>query len=92
MRVLFQKISHSIYSPIFYSQITQTSWKGAFGYFFLLILLLTALQSLFFLKPIILDLPAQIDRSLIDAVANYPSELEIKIKNGEAQTNVKEPY
>lgn len=88
----YQRIKNSIYSPEFYSQISQKSWKNAFGYFFILILLLTALQSLFLLKPIFIDLPNQISGSVKSTIGNYPSELEVKIENGKVSSNAKEPF
>lgn len=87
-----QKIKLAIYSPLFYSEITRKSWKNAFGYFFLLILLLSAFQSLFLLKPIFIDLPNQISGLVKSTVSNYPSELEVKIENGKVSSNVKEPF
>jgi hypothetical protein len=86
------KIHRSVYSPEFYSKIAKQSFGSALSYFLILSLLLTIITAAF---PIFSFLTG--GRNEIQTFANqikniYPSELEIKVKNGNVTTNVEEPY
>ncbi len=88
----FQIIKNSIYSPSFYSQISQKSFGKSIGYFLLLVLILTAIKSLTLIGPLIFELPNQIQIIIKESINCYPKDLEIKISNGQVSTNIKEPY
>ena len=88
----FKTIKNSIYSPSFYQQIPTRSFKSSFGYFLLLVLILTAIKSLTLIGPLISELPNQLQTVIKETVNCYPKDLEIKITNGQISTNVKEPY
>lgn len=88
----FQTIKNSIYSPEFYSQISQKSFGKSVGYFLLLVLILTAIKSLTLIGPLIFELPNQLQTIIKETVNCYPEDLEIKISSGQVTTNVKEPY
>lgn len=88
----FRTILHSIYLPSFYADIPSKSLKSALGYFVLLILLLTIIQSATVAKPLLSDAQTNIQNIVNEVVSQYPDELEITVKNGTALTNVEEPY
>jgi len=89
----FQKIVKSIYSPSFYAQILQKSLGSALGYFFLLCLLLSVVQSLaVFFGATVNHLQQNIERGIVNTINSYPSDLIITIHNGALSTNVAEPY
>lgn len=88
----FQTIKNSIYSPEFYSQISQKTFGKSVGYFLLLVLILTAIKSLTLIGPLIFELPNQLQTVIKETVNCYPEDLEIKISSGQVTTNVKEPY
>jgi hypothetical protein len=85
-------IRDSIYSPSFYFGIPKKPFKSAIGYFFLLILILTIIQSILPIRIFLTTGQTEI-KTFVDRVKNfYPAELEVKIENGKASTNVPEPY
>lgn len=88
----FRTILHSIYSPLFYADIPSKSLKSALGYFVLLILLLTIVQTATVIKPIFYDTSKNIKLVVDEVVNQYPKELEIKVSGGQVTTNVTEPY
>lgn len=88
----FRTIVHSIYSPQFYSEIPKKSLKGVLGYFFLLILLLTIIQTATVAKSILYDTSKNIKMMVDEVINQYPKELEIKVSKGLVTTNVTEPY
>lgn len=87
-----QTIKNSIYSPVFYSTLLKRSFKSSFGYFFLLILLLTVINTLLLIKPLIIDTPVQIQNLAANLVDCFPKELEVKVENGLLSSNQPEPY
>jgi len=87
-----RKIKNSIYSPGFYASIPQEKLGSAIGYFFLLILFVTIIQSI---SPVwsFLTVGQTEVKKFVNEVKNiYPSELVIKIQKGKVSTNVQEPY
>lgn len=85
-------IRNSIYSPQFYSTVLTKSFKSSLGYFLLLILFLTIIRIIFLIKPLLLDVPAQLKGLLQEMVDCYPKDLEVKIINGQVSINAEEPY
>ncbi|MBI2334657.1 DUF1189 family protein [Candidatus Daviesbacteria bacterium] len=88
----FKTIKNSVYSPAFYQQIPNKSFKSSLGYFLLLTLLLTIVSTLTFLGTLLKDVPAAAAQLLNSAVNCYPSELEVTVNRGQVTTNVAEPY
>ena len=88
----FGKIKDSIYNPSFYKSIPQSKLESAFSYFFLLIFVLSIIQTLFLAFPIVKVITQLTNKDLPKAVSQFPEELQVKIKDGKASTNVKEPY
>jgi hypothetical protein len=87
-----KKIKNSIYSPVFYSNILQEKFSSAIGYFLLLALFLTALQSIFPIWSFFTAGQPEIQKFVDRAKNFYPSELEIKIQKGKVSINAQEPY
>ncbi len=88
----FKKILWSIYSPSFYSEVLTSGRGKAFGYFFMLIAILSVITAIFPIYTIAASLQPEMKRMLAKASTLYPKELEVKIKNGIVATNVEEPY
>lgn len=88
----FRKIRDSIYNPSFYKSIPQSKLESAFSYFFLLIFVLSIIQTVFLAFPIVKVITQLTNKDLPKAVSQFPEELQIKIKDGKASTNVQEPY
>lgn len=91
MKIL-SKIKSSIYDPQYYQGLTNRSFsysvKYIFSFAFILALLLMIKFSIFALPQFMSGLN-EIGPSIVN---NYPSELQVVIKDGVASTNVKEPY
>lgn len=87
-----QTVQNSIYSPQFYPTILKKSFKSSFGYFLLLILLLTVINLLFLIKPILIETPKAVEKISQDVINCFPKDLKIKISNGQVSINQKEPY
>jgi hypothetical protein len=88
----FKNIGSSIHSPKFYSDLPKKSFKQSFGYFFLLILLLTSIHLIFLIKPLFVEAPKAIQNVAQDLINCFPKDLELKIVEGKASVNKEEPY
>lgn len=88
----FQTILQSIYGPEFYKKLAKTSLGSAFGYYFLLSLLLTIISTLALTLPISAGVKEFTDKLIPEVVNKYPQNLEVRIKDGKVSTNVEEPY
>ena len=85
-------IGNSIHSPDFYSKIDKRTFKQAFGYFFLLILLFSSINIISLINPILFEIPKGIKEFENNIINCFPKDLELQIKNGEATTSAKQPY
>jgi hypothetical protein len=88
----FQNILNSIYAPQFYKSLPKKSLGSAFGYYFLLSLLLTIITVVAAIFPITNGVKEFTDKMIPELVNKYPVNLQISIKNGKVSTNVDEPY
>lgn len=88
----FSLIKKSIYEPEFYAQISKSSTGKAIGYFSLLILLITLLQTV--VPGWLLTTTAEkgVRQFVNNALNEYPADLRVRITNGVVSTNVTEPY
>lgn len=87
-----QKIKSSIFDPDFYSKIKHQSLGSALKYFFLLVLFLTAINTIILAYELGIKVPAEIKSFVNESVMNYPSDLEVNIDNGQVSTNAPEPF
>jgi hypothetical protein len=88
----FRKIKDSIYNPEFYKTLPQSSMNSAVKYFLLLILVLSIIQTAILSLPTFGAVSELSNKALPKLVASYPTDLEVRIINGMASTNSKEPY
>lgn len=87
-----ETVRDSIYSPQFYKEILQRSFGKALGYFLLLVLLLTLLQTIFSAPFLLTTFQAEVQKMIETGVNKYPADLTVTIKKGQVSTNVQEPY
>ncbi len=88
-----KNIGNSIHSPEFYSKISKKSFRQSFGYFFLLILILTVIRTITLTNSLLIEAPKAIKNFTQETINCYPKDLEIKISNGQATSSAKqEPY
>lgn len=87
-----QSVGKSIYSPEFYKELFGRPFSFSLKYFYSLAAVLAiVLAAIFSFK--IIPIAQSFFQSIGPEVLNYyPAELVITIKNGQASTNVKEPY
>lgn len=85
-------IGNSIHSPQFYSTVVKKSFKPAFGYFLLLILLLTVIRGVTLINPILNEAPKALQGFAQDIINCFPKDLEIQIISGQVSINADEPY
>lgn len=85
-------VKNSIYSPEFYTSIPQKRLLSAIGYFLLLSLFLTIIQSAIPILKFSTTGQTEIKKFVNKVTDIYPSELEIKIQKGKVSTNMQEPY
>jgi hypothetical protein len=87
----FDLVRRSIYAPPFYAALPARSGGAAFGYF----VALTAVLALLFgltLLPGLIAFHTRAGVALETALATYPDELVVEVRDGEASANVPQPY
>lgn len=88
----WDKFKNSIYGPEFYKGLKAKPLSFSFKYFYALALILAAIGTLQVSSRIIPGMAAFLTGISSGIVDNYPSELTITIKDGQASSNVAEPY
>jgi len=95
LKTFFYSLKKSLFEPKYYKDITKTNFWFSFKYLWFLVFILTFIKSLTFTGSYLKNRPQiqpGINRFMNDAQTFYPRNLEIKIRNGQLSTNVKEPY
>lgn len=87
-----QNFLNSIYGPKFYKEVPQKGLGRAFGYYFILALILTVATTLSLIMPVSNGVKEFTDKMVPQIVSKYPADLQVTVKNGTVSTNVKEPY
>lgn len=87
-----KKVKSSVYDPEFYKEIKNKSFGFVWGYFTLLVLVLSVVLSLVYSVQILPTFNNVGEKIRSNILSKYPAELEVKFKNGEVSTNVSEPY
>ncbi len=87
-----QTIKSSVFNPEFYSKIKDQSFGSVLKYFFLLILVLTFINSLLLSYEIIITVPGEIRKFVNGTLNSFPADLEVSIDNGQVSTNTNEPF
>lgn len=85
-------IRKSIYGPNYYKELTAKSFWHSFKYYLLLAIILAVITAVSFLFSIFPAVKVFINNAESEVLNYYPDELQIFIKNGQASTNVAEPY
>ena len=88
----FQKIRDSIYNPAFYKNLPKTKLESALSYFFILIVVLSFIQTVLLAFPVFTFVVGLQKTELPKLVQSFPANLQVKITNGIVTTNAKEPY
>lgn len=88
----FKNLKLSIYSPIFYSKVSANSFKQSIGYFLLLVLVLSAVNLISLINPILFETPKTLQDFTQKLVNCFPKDVDFKITNGQASINSEEPY
>ncbi len=88
----FEKIKSAVYNPVFYSKIKHQGLGSAFGYFFLLILILTIINTLVLSYELLVNIPIEVKDFVSESVNSFPSDLEVNIDDGQVSTNAPEPF
>lgn len=92
MKQFFITIRDSIYNPKFYHELLKRPMGFSLKYFFLFILIVAILTTAVVSSQIIPLINRGVGTAAEQVLAQYPDELVITIKNGQASTNVAEPY
>lgn len=87
----FSTLTHSVYSPAFYSHLTQKSFWSSVWYLVRVTLILFLLGALIILIPIFKNWD-KIDQSVQNALSVYPEELVLTFQDGQMTSNQVEPY
>jgi hypothetical protein len=92
MKEFFENIKKSIYSPAYYKELINKPFSFTFKYYLLFSLCLALIVTIPISIRSIPKIKSGINLAISTIVEKYPDELEIKIKDGKASTNVEEPY
>lgn len=90
---IFNTIKSSIYNPVFYSSIKESTTKSAFIYYTKLNLLV-AILILFFISIIVIPSFLSVTKlsNIESFLSTFPKDFEIVIKDGSAFSNINESY
>lgn len=88
----FRTVVDSINSQEFYKTVPKQSFWKALRYFLTLSFFLVLIQSLYLIKPFLIDFNKQVKSYIGQAVNYFPLTLSVSIKNGHVTTNMPEPY
>ncbi|MCX7589404.1 MAG: DUF1189 domain-containing protein [Patescibacteria group bacterium] len=95
IKTFFYSFKKSLFDFNYYQEIKEVKFSFCFKYLWFLFFILTFFSSFFLIGNYITARPeikATISKIINFADDFYPEKLEMKIKNGELSTNVKEPY
>jgi hypothetical protein len=92
MKEFFENIKKSIYNPAYYQELRNKPFLFSFKYYLLFSLCLAIILTIPTSMKAIPKMKEGIKFASSTLVEKYPEELEIKIKDGKASTNVAEPY
>ncbi len=95
LRNWFNTLKLSVTQPKEYRELSERTFWNGYWYLFLLIFLGLLIKTVLFSTNVIQSAPkvkAQLPLVKTQMLNAYPKELVVNIKNGEASTNVTEPY
>lgn len=82
----------SIYNPEFYAGIKNQSLARSLKYFFMLILILAALNTLILSYELAVKVPEEVRNFISQSINSFPADLEVAIDEGQVTTNAAEPF
>lgn len=86
------KVKNSIYGPEFYKKLQSKPLSFSFKYFYALISALAIISTAQFSLQVIPGITAFLAGIGPEIINSYPNELVVTIKDGQASSNVAEPY
>ena len=95
LKTFFYSLKKSLFEPKYYKEIAKSNFWFSYKYLWFLLFIFVFIRSLTIGASYIKSRPyikPGIDRFMNYAQTFYPKELELKIRNGQLSTNVKEPY
>lgn len=92
MKEFLENIKKSIYCPEYYQELLTKPFSYSFKYYLLFSLCLVFIVTIPSSIKAVPKAKEGIKSASSFVVEKYPEELEIKIKDGKAETNVEEPY
>ena len=91
----FNTFKLSVTKPSEYRKLSERTFWSGYWYLFLLIFLGVLINTVLFSTEVVRSIPkvkSQLPQVKTQMKNAYPAELVVNIKNGEASTNVQEPY
>lgn len=88
----FRTIKSSVYDPEFYKNLSKKGLGSSIGYFFLIAIFLTIINSLVLARDLLVTAPQELRKAITEAVNSYPSDLVVEINDGKVSTNAPEPF
>jgi len=95
LKTFFYSFKKSLFEPKYYKDVAKVSFWFSFKYLWFLLFILIIFKSIFLGGQYLKSRPQiqpEVNRLLTYAENFYPRGLELKIRNGQLSTNVKEPY
>lgn len=92
MKQFFATVGKSVYSPQFYRELVNRSLGSSFKYFFTLILLCALITTVYVSWSVLPGVYSFLNNAESLARQYYPADVEVKIENRIATSNVAEPY
>ncbi len=90
--VFWDKVKNSIYGPEFYKELQSKPLSFSFKYFYALASILAVIGTAQFSFQVIPGLTTFLSGLGPEIIDSYPNELVVTIKDGQASSNVAEPY
>ncbi len=95
LKTFFYSFTRSLFEPKYYKDVAKVKFWFSFKYLWFLLFVLVLIKSIMLGGTYIKNRPyiqPEINKFLTYAENFYPKGLELKIRNGQLSTNVKEPY
>ena len=89
---IFQIFRESLYSPSFYRTLPGRPFSFSVKYFYTLAIAFSLALTIYFAAALLPGLSALMKTIIPEAIETFPAELTVTIENGEARSNVEEPY
>ncbi len=88
----FKNIKNSIYGPNFYSEAISKPFSFSLKYYLLFALISAIFATIVLSFSVLPEMKSTLGELSTKVLQNYPTDLVVKIQNGKASTNAKEPF